>query len=122
MAWWSSQLTLTPGYVPSKRAIVSLMYPSNVGDRKNVHRPTSAFGSTPAMTASAGSTASGVADGDAAGVDGSVLAGAEAAGGYEAGALLAGAAGLQAATAMIAARASARLLFVCITPPSSPCP
>src|SRR5688500_6704048 len=103
--------------------MVSLMYWSNVGDRKNVQRPISAFGSTPWMTASAGSTASGVADGDAAGADGSVLAGAEAAGGCEAGgALLAGAAGPQAATARIAARTSARLRFLCITPPSSPCP
>ena len=25
VAWWSSQSTLTPGYVASKRAIVSLM-------------------------------------------------------------------------------------------------
>ena len=33
VAWWSSQLTLTPGYVASKRVIVSLMYWSNVGDR-----------------------------------------------------------------------------------------
>ena len=33
VAWWSSQLTLTPGYVASKRAIVSLIHGSNVGDR-----------------------------------------------------------------------------------------
>jgi hypothetical protein len=31
--WWSSQLTLTPGYVASNRVIVSLMYWSKVGDR-----------------------------------------------------------------------------------------
>jgi len=31
--WWSCHVTLTPGYVASKRAIVSLMYWSNVGDR-----------------------------------------------------------------------------------------
>src|SRR5688572_30630760 len=100
------------------------MYWSNVGDRKNVQRPISAFASTPWMTASAGSTASGVADADAAGADGSVLAGAEAAGGCDAagGALLAGAAGPQAMTARIAVRTRARLRFLCITPPSSPCP
>ncbi len=41
----------------------------------------------------------------------------------DAGALADGAAaGLQAPTAMIAIRANARLLFVCITPPSSPYP
>ncbi len=33
VAWWSSQSTFTPGYVPSKRAIVSLMYWSKVGER-----------------------------------------------------------------------------------------
>jgi hypothetical protein len=94
------------------------MYWSNVGDRKKVHRPTSAFASTFWITASAGSTASGVADGDAAGVDGSVLAGAEAGGCDAAGALADGAAvGLQAMTARIAARASARVRFMCITPP-----
>src|SRR5688500_8827042 len=99
--------------------MVSLMYWSNVGDRKNVHRPISAFGSTPVITASAGSTASGVADGDAAGADGSVLAGADdVAGGCEAGALADGAVlALQAAMARIATRANARLRFMCITPP-----
>ena len=118
VAWWSSQLTLTPGYVPSKRAIVSAMYLSKVGDRKNVQRPISALASTFGMTASAGSTASGAADADAAGADGSVLAGADAAGGCEAGALADGAtAGVQAMTARIAARASARVRLVCITPP-----
>src|SRR5688500_5903934 len=120
VAWWSSQLTLTPGYVPSKRAIVSAMYLSKVGDRKNVHRPISALASTLGMTASAGSTASGAAEGDAAAADGSVLAGACDAGACEAGALADGAAvGVQAMTARIAARANARVRFVCINSPST---
>ncbi len=33
VAWWSSHLTVTLGYVAWKRAIVSLMYWSKVGDR-----------------------------------------------------------------------------------------
>src|SRR5688500_621366 len=97
--------------------MVSLMYWSNVGDRKNVHRPISAFGSIPVMTASAGSTASGVADGDSAGALGSVLAGAWLAGAWEAGALADGVATLQAPTAMTAIKARARVRLVCITPP-----
>ncbi len=94
------------------------MYPSKVGDRKNVQKPISALASTFGMTASAGSTASGASDGEAAGVDGSVLAGACEAGGCEAGALADGAtAGVQAMTARIAARANAMVRLVCITPP-----
>ncbi len=115
MAWWSSQLTLTPGYVASKRAIVSSMYWSKVGDRKNVQKPISAFASTPSMTASAGST--GRAVGLAGASETAADASGEPLGAVDAGALRGAALGdvvavPQAATARIAASARAKVRFV----------
>src|SRR5919108_3620683 len=112
VAWWSSQLTVTPGYVASKRAIVSWMYWSNVGDSQNVQNVISAPCSTLAMTASAGSGARGDALADADGLGSADALGEPPGGDAVVGDALAGTAGVQAPTASNAVSASARDFLV----------